>query len=744
MSVADFGDALGAVVFLKEGPDGALWYVKYESNQIWKIAPLGVTNLPPVAVATQSVQYGPGPLSVTFNAGGSSDPENGALTYSWNFGDGNTATGVNAIHVFTAVAGVPTSYTVTLTVRDPQNAPNSTTRLVSVNNSPPVPVITSFLNGHLYPVGVDTTYALAASVTDAEHSAAQITYAWQTIFHHNTHIHPESVTTAPTGTTVVSGEGCYTDNFWYEIRLTVSDPGGLSGTTVKYIYPRCGSIAPTAVILSSSSAGPSPIVAQLSGAGSSDNGSIVSYAWDFGDGTAAVGLNVNKTFTDVGDYIVTLIVTDNDGLIGIVTKTISVMSFGPPACVGALGSVMRQVWTGITGGAVADLIAAPSYPNSPSSTNYPTTFEGPVNVGDSYGTRMRGYIIAPTTGNYVFTAVSDDASAVYLSLNSDPSLKQLICDVPGWTNENEFNKFPQQTSAAVALVAGRYYYVEMLHKEGGGGDHLSLWWQTPTNGTRAKVPGSVLARWQDCAPNVSLRANLQGAFSAANNLMRDDLRALALIPSTEPYTSLGFTQIGGGGETVSPATLAVTGKNAVVDWVLVELRNKNTPATLVATRCALLQRDGDIVGTNGSSQLQFSVPVDNYYVSVRHRNHQGVMSGSSVLLSATTAVLDLTSPATATFGTNARTTVNVGRMALWCGNVQRDGLLKYVGAANDRDPILTLVGATVPNNIITGYQQADVTLDGKVKYTGIDNDRDPIILNIGGFTPNNTRSEQLP
>ena len=744
VSVADFGDALGAVVFLKEGPDGALWYVKYESNQIWKIAPLGVTNLPPVAVATQSVQYGPGPLSVTFNAGGSSDPENGALTYSWNFGDGNTATGVNAIHVFTAVAGVPTSYTVTLTVRDPQNAPNSTTRLVSVNNSPPVPVITSFLNGHLYPVGVDTTYALAASVTDAEHSAAQITYAWQTIFHHNTHIHPESVTTAPTGTTVVSGEGCYTDNFWYEIRLTVSDPGGLSGTTVKYIYPRCSSIAPTAVILSSSSAGPSPIVAQLSGAGSSDNGSIVSYAWDFGDGTAAVGLNVNKTFTDVGDYIVTLIVTDNDGLIGIVTKTISVMSFGPPACVGALGSVMRQVWTGITGGAVADLIAAPSYPNSPSSTNYPTTFEGPVNVGDSYGTRMRGYIIAPTTGNYVFTAVSDDATAVYLSLNSDPSLKQLICDVPGWTNENEFNKFPQQTSAAVALVAGRYYYVEMLHKEGGGGDHLSLWWQTPTNGTRAKVPGSVLARWQDCAPNVSLRANLQGAFSAANNLMRDDLRALALIPSTEPYTSLGFTQIGGGGETVSPATLAVTGKNAVVDWVLVELRNKNTPATLVATRCALLQRDGDIVGTNGSSQLQFSVPVDNYYVSVRHRNHQGVMSGSSVLLSATTAVLDLTSPATATFGTNARTTVNVGRMALWCGNVQRDGLLKYVGAANDRDPILTLVGATVPNNIITGYQQADVTLDGKVKYTGIDNDRDPIILNIGGFTPNNTRSEQLP
>ncbi|MBL7985970.1 MAG: PQQ-dependent sugar dehydrogenase, partial [Flavobacteriales bacterium] len=62
VSVANFGSALGAVVFLKEGPDGALWYVKYESNQIWKIAPIGVTNLPPVAVATQSVLYGPSPL----------------------------------------------------------------------------------------------------------------------------------------------------------------------------------------------------------------------------------------------------------------------------------------------------------------------------------------------------------------------------------------------------------------------------------------------------------------------------------------------------------------------------------------------------------------------------------------------------------------------------------------------------------------------------------------------------------
>jgi glucose/arabinose dehydrogenase/chitodextrinase len=744
-SVANFGAALGAVVFLTEGPDGALWYVKYESNQIWKISPIGVTNLPPIALGTQSVRFGPGPLSVNFSAAGSSDPENGILTYAWNFGDSNTATGVNATHVFTAPPGVPTSYTVTLTVTDPQNATNSVTFLVSVNNTPPVPVITSFPNGHLYPPGTDTTYALAAMVSDAEHSAAQITYSWRTIFHHNTHIHPESATSLPTGTTVISGEGCYTDLFWYEIELTVTDAAGLSARTAHTIYPRCASIAPTAVILSSISMGAGPFTAQLSGAGSSDNGTIVSYAWDFGDGTSAVGANVSKTFTDVGDYMVTLTVVDNNGLVGRATKAITVLSFAAPQCVGPVGNIQRQVWTGISGQSVANLTFTATYPDSPNSVNYPNSFQVPLNQGDNFGTRMRGYIVAPTTGNYLFTAVSDDASEVYLSLNADPQYKQLICSVPGFTNQAEFTKYPSQNSASIPLVAGRYYYVEMLHMEGGGADHLSLWWRTPTNTVRAVIPGPAMARWVDCTPSVNLRANLQGAFSSSTNLMRDDLRTGALIPSTEPFTGLGFTHVGGGGgESLVPAMLTTTGKNALVDWVLVELRNKNTPSTIVATRSALLQRDGDIVGTNGYPRIQFTVPVDSYYVCVRHRNHLGVMTATSKLLNAYAVRLDLTSPTTATYGTDARATLSAGRMGLWSGNVRRDGAVRYTGANNDRDPILVQIGSILPNNVAAGYLQSDVTLDGLVKYTGLANDRDPILLNVGGTTPNNTRTEQLP
>ena len=67
-----------------------------------------------------------------------------------------------------------------------------------------------------------------------------------------------------------------------------------------------------------------------------------------------------------------------------------------------------------------------------------------------------------------------------------------------------------------------------------------------------------------------------------------------------------------------------------------------------------------------------------------------------------------------------------------------------MGNSNDRDPLLIVVGATLPNNMVSGYHQSDVNLDGVVKYTGPNNDRDLILLNIGGTTPNVTLNEQLP
>ena len=68
----------------------------------------------------------------------------------------------------------------------------------------------------------------------------------------------------------------------------------------------------------------------------------------------------------------------------------------------------------------------------------------------------------------------------------------------------------------------------------------------------------------------------------------------------------------------------------------------------------------------------------------------------------------------------------------------------YVGANNDRDPILTQIGGMVPTNTSAGYVMSDVNLDGVVRYVGINNDRDPILQNVGGTVPTSTRAQQLP
>lgn len=247
---------------------------------------------------------------------------------------------------------------------------------------------------------------------------------------------------------------------------------------------------------------------------------------------------------------------------------------------------------------------------------------------------------------------------------------------------------------------------------------------------------------------VAPRVALEGPYDAATGLMRDDLRGLASFPLTEPFTALGYAHAGGGGgESVAAPLLATGGNDAIVDWAVVELRSSSDPAIVLATRSALVQRDGDVVATDGIDPLSFAVAPGNYHVALRHRNHLGVMTSATVTLSPTATAVDLRSAATGTYGTEARKTITgtFPVLALWAGDVTFNGVVQYTGADNDRDPILVTVGNTTPNNAVIGtYSARDVNMDGAVKYVGQENDRDPILINVGNTTPNNVRSQQLP
>ncbi|MBL7963682.1 MAG: hypothetical protein JNM31_07530 [Flavobacteriales bacterium] len=247
------------------------------------------------------------------------------------------------------------------------------------------------------------------------------------------------------------------------------------------------------------------------------------------------------------------------------------------------------------------------------------------------------------------------------------------------------------------------------------------------------------------APSLSLlpKVFMEGPFDAGAGEMRDDLRVSGLVPQAEPYSAMGLPAVNGGGETTTAGVLLASGSNAIVDWVRVELRQHDAPGTVLAVRHGLVQRDGDVVASDGVSPLRFPVPVGNYFVAVRHRNHLACMTASPLLLSAASTPIDFTLPATSTWGSTARKVIGA-KAVLFAGNALFDQIIRYTGTSNDRDPILTRVGGVVPTATMAGYHPEDVNLDGIVRYSGAGNDRDPILVNIGGAVVTSTLNESLP
>ncbi len=217
--------------------DGCVYYTNLQ-YRLHKICYGG--NPPPVAIAAADQIFGVSPLTVNFDATDSYDPFGEDLTFEWDFGDGNTETGSNPTHTFTADAGTPTPFNVTLTVLDSINNYATDEIIISLNNTPPQVDITSFEDGDFYSINSTTYLPLQADVVDNEHSLDELTFKWETYLHHNTHFHKEDNQTTQNAFTPIDPVGCQTETYWYRIVLTVTDPAGLSTVLEQQIYPYCG------------------------------------------------------------------------------------------------------------------------------------------------------------------------------------------------------------------------------------------------------------------------------------------------------------------------------------------------------------------------------------------------------------------------------------------------------------------------------------------------------------------------
>jgi glucose/arabinose dehydrogenase len=504
VAVSNFIGSGAVVVAMASHPAReGLYYINFPSEirRVYYSA-----NRPPVAAASSDKTYGPGPLTVQFTGSNSNDPEAQPLTYAWDFGDGSTSTAPNPSHVFRPATGSPTPYTITLTVRDNQGKTDQATLVVSVNNTPPQVTITSPLDNTLYPMNGETTYQMRATVTDQEHISSQLSYRWETIMHHDDHQHPEPVDTSPETATTVSPLGCKEENYFYRIRLTVTDGAGLSTTAQVELFPNCSAFVEDVTGLTATphdgkvrldwinpanftevmivAREGAPITAAPSGSGSAYTANL-----DFqGTATAFGGGKVVYKGRTSPQTIFNL-ANNKTYYFKVFTRISNSWSGGAERGMAPFAPIVREYWAAVPGTTVATI----PLNTLPTSTSQLSAFEAPANAGDNYGARVRAYVIAPQTGNYTFWIASDDDSQLHLSTNDSPGTKRLIASVSGFTNPRDWAQYPSQKSDIVTLQAGQKYYIEALHKEGVAADHLAVGWQLPDGTLERPIPGAYLA-----------------------------------------------------------------------------------------------------------------------------------------------------------------------------------------------------------------------------------------------------------
>jgi PKD repeat protein len=260
-----------------------------------------IVNGVPVPLFTESAETVYTGEVISFNASYGYDPDGSIATYFWDFGDGTNATGITANHAYIDDG----LYTVTLTVTDDRGATASAKATKTVQNRPPIASFTE--SNKTVPTGVVVHFNASESY---DPDGSIVSYFWD--FGDGTN-----------ATGVIVGH-IYADDGNYTVTLTVTDDDGATATTtsVETVLNR----APVAVFTESAETVYIGETITFNATESYDSdGVIISYFWDFGDGTNATGVIVSHAYASDGVYTVTLTVTDDDGALGTAEATKTVL-----------------------------------------------------------------------------------------------------------------------------------------------------------------------------------------------------------------------------------------------------------------------------------------------------------------------------------------------------------------------------------------------------------------------------------
>ncbi len=258
------------------------------------VTPTVLPNVLPTASFTARADD----LAVALDASASSDPDGAVAGYAWDHGDGTTGSGRTASHTY-AAAG---TYPVTLTVTDSRGGTDTTTRTVTAV-APNVDPLARFA------AAVDDLAVVldASSSSDSDGTITALT--WD---------HGDGTTSTGTSSTHL-----YAAPGTYPVTLTVTDDRGGRSTTTRTVTAIAPNVLPTAGF----SADVEDLQLAVDAASSSDHdGTLESYRWTFGDGTASTSPTATHTYAVPGDYPVTLSVTDDRGGVATTTRTVTAIA----------------------------------------------------------------------------------------------------------------------------------------------------------------------------------------------------------------------------------------------------------------------------------------------------------------------------------------------------------------------------------------------------------------------------------
>ncbi|WP_422105445.1 BspA family leucine-rich repeat surface protein [Winogradskyella sp.] len=228
------------------------------------------------------------------------------------------------------------------------------------------------------------------------------------------------------------------------------------------------------------------------------------------------------------------------------------------------------------------------------------------------------------------------------------------------------------------------------------------------------------------SPIVYLQGTAINPNTGEESLMRDDLRVHGLLQTTSPYGDAAIAEA---------SVFAVAGSEAIVDWVWVELRDESDNDVVIDGQSALLQRDGDVVATDGFSSVTFQQPEGSYFVVINHRNHAGIMSSTAVSLSGILTEVDLSSDLSMVQGgSNSVVLLANGRYGMYSGDYDGNTQIQNTDAI----AVIQFIGTSG-----SGYEIADMDLNTQIQNADVNALINPNIGRGEQFDRPNAPTEQL-